>query len=137
MNTQARIWVVDDDEAIRYVLQRALRKSGFDVACFDSVGAVNKALEKSWPQAILTDIRLPDADGLTLLDTLERQSINIPVIAMTAYSDLDQAVSAFQKGVFEYLSKPFDLNEVISVLKRSVPPCVKAKKDLEIKPASQ
>ncbi len=137
MNQQARIWVVDDDEAIRFVLQRALRKSGFDVACFDSVGAVNKALEKSWPQAILTDIRLPDADGLTLLDTLERQSINIPVIAMTAYSDLDQAVSAFQKGVFEYLSKPFDLNEVISVLKRAVAPGVKAEKEPEIKTGSQ
>jgi len=126
VNRQARIWVVDDDEAIRFVLQRALRKSGFDVECFESVGAVHKALEKSQPQAILTDIRLPDADGLSLVDTLERQSINIPVIAMTAYSDLDQAVSAFQKGVFEYLSKPFDLNEVISVVGRAVAPGVQA-----------
>ena len=125
MNQQAGIWVVDDDEAIRFVLQRALRKSGFVVECFDSVTAVHKALEKRWPQVILTDIRLPDADGLSLVDTLERQSINIPVIAMTAYSDLDQAVSAFQKGVFEYLSKPFDLNEVISVVRRAVAPGVK------------
>lgn len=125
MNQQARIWVVDDDEAIRFVLQRALRKSGFDVECFETVAAVHKALERSQPQAILTDIRLPDADGLSLVDTLERQSINIPVIAMTAYSDLDQAVSAFQKGVFEYLSKPFDLNEVISVIGRAVAPGIK------------
>ena len=125
MNQQAKIWVVDDDETIRFVLQRALRKSGFDVECFASVGAVNRALEKSRPQAILTDIRLPDADGLSLVDTLERKSIDIPVIAMTAYSDLDQAVGAFQKGVFEYLSKPFDLNEVISVLERAVAPGVK------------
>ena len=125
MNQQAEIWVVDDDEAIRFVLQRALRKGGFVVECFDTVAAIHKALEKSRPQAILTDIRLPDADGLSLVDTLERQSINIPVIAMTAYSDLDQAVSAFQKGVFEYLSKPFDLNEVISVVRRAVAPGVK------------
>jgi two-component system nitrogen regulation response regulator GlnG len=137
MNQQARIWVVDDDEAIRFVLQRALRKSGFVVECFDSVAAVHKALEKSRPQAILTDIRLPDADGLSLVDTLERQSINIPVIAMTAYSDLDQAVSAFQKGVFEYLSKPFDLNEVISVVGRAVAPGVKEEKKPEKKTGSQ
>jgi len=131
MNQQAGIWVVDDDEAIRFVLQRALRKSGFAVECFDSVGAVNEALENSHPQAILTDIRLPDADGLSLVDTLERQSLNVPVIAMTAYSDLDQAVSAFQKGVFEYLSKPFDLNEVISVVERAVAPGVKEEKETE------
>ena len=137
MNQQARIWGVDDDEAIRFVLQRALRKSGFVVECFDSVAAVHKALEKSRPQAILTDIRLPDADGLSLVDTLERQSLNIPVIAMTAYSDLDQAVSAFQKGVFEYLSKPFDLNEVISVVGRAVAPGVKEEKEPEKKTGSQ
>jgi len=137
MNQLARIWVVDDDEAIRFVLQRALRKSGFAVECFESVTAVHKALEKSQPQAILTDIRLPDADGLSLVDTLERQSINIPVIAMTAYSDLDQAVTAFQKGVFEYLSKPFDLNEVISVVERAVAPGVKEEKETEKRTGSQ
>ena len=138
MNQQARIWVVDDDEAIRFVLQRALSKSGFAVECYESVAAVHKALEKSQPQAILTDIRLPDADGLSLVDTLERRSINIPVIAMTAYSDLDQAVTAFQKGVFEYLSKPFDLNEVISVVGRAVAPGIKEEeKETEKKTSSQ
>ncbi len=137
MSQQTGIWVVDDDEAIRFVLQRALRKNGFEVACFDSVAAVSKALEKSWPQVILTDIRLPDADGLSLVDALERRSISIPVIAMTAYSDLDQAVSAFQKGVFEYLSKPFDLNEVISVIERAVAPGIKEEKQSEIKTGNQ
>ncbi len=134
MSQAAKIWVVDDDEAIRFVLQRALRKNGFDVTCFESISLVNKALENSQPQAILTDIRLPDADGLSLVDSLERRSINIPVIAMTAYSDLDQAVSAFQKGVFEYLSKPFDLNEVISVIERAVAPGVKEDKETEKEP---
>lgn len=128
MSDPSGIWVVDDDETIRFVLQRALRKRGFDVECFDSIASVSKALAKSRPRAILTDIRLPDADGLSLLDILERQSISVPVIAMTAYSDLNQAVNAFQKGVFEYLSKPFDLNQVISVVERAVAPGVREKK---------
>ncbi len=137
MNERARIWVVDDDEAIRFVLQRALRKKGYPVECFDSVGSVSKALETSRPQAILTDIRLPDADGLSVMDTLERQAINVPVIAMTAYSDLDQAVSAFQKGVFDYLAKPFDLDQVISVIGRAVAPGEKKQEEAETQSGSQ
>jgi two-component system nitrogen regulation response regulator GlnG len=120
VSTQADIWVVDDDEAIRFVLQRALTRRGYDVECFGTVGAVGEALRDGYPRAIITDIRLPDADGLSVVDMLIRQSIEIPVIAMTAYSDLDQAVSAFQKGVFEYLPKPFDLDQVISVVDRAV-----------------
>ena len=137
MNEQASIWVVDDDEAIRFVLQRALRKNGYPVECFDSVGAVSKALETRQPQAILTDIRLPDADGLSVMDTLERQAISVPVIAMTAYSDLDQAVSAFQRGVFEYLPKPFDLDQVISVVGRAVAPGTRAQEEPEKEQGSQ
>jgi two-component system nitrogen regulation response regulator GlnG len=116
VSRRADIWVLDDDEAIRFVLQRALSKRGYNVECFDTVTAVGDALRHGHPQAILTDIRLPDADGLSVVDMLERLAIEIPVIAMTAYSDLDQAVSAFQKGVFEYLPKPFDLDQVISVV---------------------
>jgi len=112
-------------------LQRALRKSGYTVECFASVGSVSKALEEGQPQVILTDIRLPDADGLSLLDTLESRSISIPVIAMTAFSNLDQAVSAFQKGVFEYLPKPFDLDQVISVVERAAAPGLGERKETE------
>jgi len=137
MNERAGIWVVDDDEAIRFVLQRALRKKGYSVECFDSVGAVSQALETSKPQAILTDIRLPDADGLSLMDTLERRAISAPVIAMTAFSDLDQAVSAFQKGVFDYLPKPFDLDQVISVVQRAVAPEAKELEEPEEQGGSQ
>ncbi len=126
------VWIVDDDEAIRFVLQRALRKRGYEVECFDEVRAVSEALESGHPQAILTDIRLPDADGLSVVDMLAQRSIDIPVIAMTAYSDLDQAVTAFQKGVFEYLPKPFDLDQVISVVERAV-----AKRDVEPRPSSE
>jgi two-component system nitrogen regulation response regulator GlnG len=122
MTQQPNIWVVEDDEAIRFVLQRALTRSGYDVQCFDTVKGVTTALESDRPRAILTDIRLPDADGLTVLEQLDRRSIDIPVIAMTAYSDLDQAVNAFQKGVFDYLPKPFDLDQVVSVIARAVTP---------------
>jgi two-component system nitrogen regulation response regulator GlnG len=114
------IWIVDDDEAIRFVLQRAMQRKGYEVRCFENVKSVSEALESDQPHALLTDIRLPDADGLSVVDTLERLSIELPVIAMTAFSDLDQAVSAFQKGVFEYLPKPFDLEQVLSVIDRAV-----------------
>jgi len=137
MNSQADIWVVDDDEAIRFVLQRALRRRGYGVECFDNVRDVTQALESRHPHALLTDIRLPDADGLSVVDTLQRLSIDIPVIAMTAYSDLDQAVSAFQKGVFEYLPKPFDLDQVISVLERAMATGEAAQKEPEQKGSSQ
>ncbi|MBT8064240.1 MAG: nitrogen regulation protein NR(I) [Gammaproteobacteria bacterium] len=120
MTHRTDIWIVDDDEAIRFVLQRALGKQGYDVRCFGDVDSVSRALEDSHPRALLTDIRLPDADGLSVLETLERLGIEIPVIAMTAYSDLDQAVVAYQKGVFEYLPKPFDLDQVVSVIGRAV-----------------
>jgi len=120
VSTRADVWVVDDDEAIRFVLQRALTRRGYTVECFEKVQAVDSALRGGFPRAILTDIRLPDADGLSVLAMLEQRAIDIPVIAMTAYSDLDQAVSAFQKGVFEYLPKPFDLEQVISVVERAV-----------------
>jgi DNA-binding NtrC family response regulator len=112
--------VVDDDEAIRFVLKRALQRKGYEVRCFENVQSIKEALETGSPGAILTDIRLPDADGLSVVDTLERLELDCPVIAMTAFSDLDQAVSAYQKGVFEYLPKPFDLEQVISVIERAL-----------------
>ena len=91
------------------------------------------SLSKSWLFFFrLVDIRLPDADGLSVVEMLAQQSIDIPVIAMTAYSDLDQAVTAFQKGVFEYLPKPFDLDQVISVVERAV-----ARDDAEPRPVQQ
>jgi len=119
MTDPALIWVVDDDEAIRFVLTRALNKAGYTTESFGSVAAVTAALDKSTPAVIITDIRLPDADGLSVLATLEERQIEVPVIAMTAFSDLDQAVTAFQSGVFDYLSKPFDLDKVLAVVARA------------------
>jgi two-component system nitrogen regulation response regulator GlnG len=113
------IWVVDDDEAIRFVLERALGKAGYRTQSFASVGEVTSALDGGKPAVIITDIRLPDADGLSVLQALEDRGMEVPVIAMTAFSDLDQAVSAFQSGVFDYLSKPFDLDQVLAVVARA------------------
>jgi two-component system nitrogen regulation response regulator GlnG len=113
------VWIVDDDEAIRFVLERALKRAGYRTECFGSVSAMLKAFEQGHPAVIITDIRLPDADGLSVLKNLEERGIEIPVIAMTAFSDLDQAVSAFQSGVFDYISKPFDLDNVLAVVARA------------------
>mgnify|MGYP001819400701 FL=1 len=113
------VWVIDDDQAIRFVLERALGKAGYVTRSFASVAAVTGALDDAAPDVIITDIRLPDADGLTVLQALEERGLDIPVIAMTAFSDLDQAVFAFQSGVFDYLSKPFDLEKVIAVVARA------------------
>ena len=128
MTEQVLVWVVDDDEAIRFVLERALSRAGYKTKTFGSVSGTIAALDESQPTVIITDIRLPDADGLSVLAVLEERKIEVPVIAMTAFSDLDQAVTAFQSGVFDYLSKPFDLDKVLAVVARAsaVPAVVQA-----------
>jgi len=113
------VWIVDDDEAIRFVLERALSRAGYQTRSFDTVTAISEALGTGLPSVIITDIRLPDADGLSVLQILKDNDWTVPVIAITAFSDLDQAVSAFQSGVFDYLSKPFDLDKVLSVVARA------------------
>jgi two-component system nitrogen regulation response regulator GlnG len=131
MTESLLVWVVDDDEAIRFVLERSLGRAGYKTESFGSVGEVSEALGSAQPAVIITDIRLPDADGLSVLTTLEERGIELPVIAMTAFSDLDQAVSAFQSGVFDYLSKPFDLDKVLAVVARAsaVPVAAPAEED--------
>lgn len=119
MEGSVLVWVVDDDEAIRFVLERALGRAGYKTRSFENVASVCSALDNAQPAVIITDIRLPDADGLSVLQALEEREIEVPVIAMTAFSDLDQAVSAFQSGVFDYLSKPFDLDQVLAVVARA------------------
>ena len=131
MPESAMVWVVDDDEAIRFVLVRALGRAGYRTRSFETVTDIRNALQTTQPEVIITDIRLPDADGLSVLQTLQEQGTELPVIAMTAFSDLDQAVSAFQSGVFDYLSKPFDLDQVLSVVGRAaaVPSAAPSKRD--------
>jgi two-component system nitrogen regulation response regulator GlnG len=119
MTNPTMVWIVDDDETIRFVLKRALSRAGHKVELFSTVAAVCQALEQTTPNVIVTDIHLPDDDGLIVIDKLNEQNKGVPVIAITGYSDLDQAVAAFKQGVFDYIPKPFDLDNVLQVVARA------------------
>ncbi|QFY89321.1 nitrogen regulation protein NR(I) [Magnetovirga frankeli] len=108
-----RVWIIDDDRSIRWVLEKALKKAGLDCTAFTSAADALRELARSAPDVILSDIRMPGMDGLSLLQRIRAEQPQIPVIIMTAHSDLDSAVSAYDGGAFEYLPKPFDLDEVI------------------------
>ena len=114
------IWIVDDDHSIRFVLERALAREQLPVRSFASASEVIGALDGDEPQVLVSDIRMPGGSGIDLLAKLKLRLPGLPVIVMTAYSDLDSAVGAFQAGAFEYLPKPFDLNELISVVNRAL-----------------
>ncbi len=114
------VWIVDDDRSIRWVLEKALVSSGIAVESFEEANSVLKALEKKQPDTIITDIRMPGMDGLELLSRIHKRYPKMPVIIITAHSDLDSAVSAYQGGAFEYLPKPFDTDEAVDLAKRAV-----------------
>jgi two-component system nitrogen regulation response regulator GlnG len=114
-----RIWVIDDDSSIRWVLEKALTKAGMEVRSFDSAEGVIEALDKEVPDTIVSDIRMPGKDGLQLLSELMESHPDLPVIIMTAHSDLDSAVSAYHGGAFEYLPKPFDIKEAVDQVQRA------------------
>ncbi len=122
MTTQSHIWIIDDDDSIRWVLQKALEAAGFFVTSFDNANTILEKLKQEEPDAIITDVRMPGIDGLELLSHLSKDYPDLPVIIMTAHTDLDSAVSAYQGGAFEYLPKPFDIDEAVEVTQRA---CVK------------
>jgi two-component system, NtrC family, nitrogen regulation response regulator GlnG len=113
------VWLVDDDASIRWVLERALRGSGMTTRAFESADPAVEALRESSPDVLLTDIRMPGRSGLSLLDELRRDHPRLPVIVMTAFSDLDSAVAAYQGGAFEYLPKPFDIDTAVDLVRRA------------------
>lgn len=113
------LWIVDDDQSIRWVLEKALDKAGMAVRSFADANSALKALEQAEPDALITDIRMPGMDGLELLERLRTLHPTLPVIVITAHSDLDSAVSAYQGGAFEYLPKPFDIDDVVSLARRA------------------
>ncbi|MGB4335050.1 MAG: nitrogen regulation protein NR(I) [Chromatiaceae bacterium] len=119
MTKAPKVWVIDDDRSIRWVLERALRKAEMDVTCFSNGVGVMDILERDQPDAILSDVRMPGIDGLELLAQITARYPSLPVIIMTAHSDLDSAVSAFHGGAFEYLPKPFDLDEAVAQVRRA------------------
>ena len=116
------IWIVDDDQSIRFVLEKALLREQLPTRSFTNPKEVIAALdaEQSPPQVLVSDIRMPGGSGLQLLETVKARYPGLPVIIMTAFSDLDSAVSAFQGGAFEYLPKPFDLSKAVELIRRAV-----------------
>ncbi|MBP0593098.1 nitrogen regulation protein NR(I) [Paraburkholderia sp. LEh10] len=114
------IWIVDDDQSIRWVLEKALARENFATRSFANVREAAGALEHDSPQVLVSDIRMPGGSGLELLQTVRDRVPGLPVIIMTAFSDLDSAVAAFQGGAFEYLAKPFDVDKAVELIRRAV-----------------
>jgi len=114
------VWIIDDDRSIRWVLEKALLRENIACMTFSSASDALRELERSAPAAVLSDIRMPGVSGLELLQTLKERLPKVPVIIMTAYSDLDSAVAAFQGGAFEYLPKPFDVDQALELVQRAL-----------------
>jgi two-component system nitrogen regulation response regulator GlnG len=114
------IWVIDDDRSIRWVLEKALSKEGWNITTFESGDAALKQLKTSEPIAIVSDVRMPGINGIDLLKQLKEGHPHLPVIIMTAHSDLESAVFAYEGGAFEYLPKPFDIDEAVAVTRRAL-----------------
>jgi len=117
-----KVWIVDDDSSIRWVLARALRAEGFDVSDFEDAESALKKLKSDSPEVLMTDIRMPGMSGLDLAKHLHEKHSSIPVIVMTAHTDLDSALASYESGAFEYLPKPFDLDEAVRLAQRAVEP---------------
>ena len=119
MVKRTEVWVIDDDRSIRWVLEKALQKVDMEVRAFSEAPTVLKAVKQHRPDVIVSDIRMPGMDGLELLQRIREEHPDLPVIIMTAHSDLDSAVSAFHGGAFEYLPKPFDVDEAVEQVRRA------------------
>ena len=120
MQGNGAVWVVDDDQSIRWVLERALSQAGISRECFADAEAMLQRLDAEQPDVVISDIRMPGIDGLELLSKIRDRHPELPVIITTAHSDLDSAVASYQQGAFEYLPKPFDIDEVVAVAERAL-----------------
>ena len=120
MYMSKKVWVADDDESIRFVLEKGLVDAGFEVSVFEDGNEVVNQLDLDKPNVLLTDLKMPGRDGMDLLDTFKNEFSNIPVIMMTAHSDLDTTVDAFENGAWDYIAKPFDLNDAISKISKAL-----------------
>lgn len=114
------VWIIDDDRSIRWVLEKALSQAGINCRVFDNADTALANLDKEKPNTVITDIRMPGTDGLAFLSKMQEANANIPVIIMTAHSDLDSAVNSYQSGAFEYLPKPFDVDEAVALIQRAL-----------------
>ena len=114
------VWIVDDDRSIRWVIEKALSREGIAFDSFSSAQDALRALSSGAPQVLVSDIRMPGLSGLELLNAVKQRHPAVPVIVMTAYSDLDSAVAAFQGGAYEYLPKPFDIDQAVELIRRAL-----------------
>ncbi|QII85220.1 nitrogen regulation protein NR(I) [Bordetella hinzii] len=114
------VWIVDDDQAIRWVLEKALARAGITTRSFSQAPDVLEALTRDTLSVLVSDIRMPGGNGLELLRQIKEHHAGLPVIVMTAFADLDSTVSAFQGGAFDYLAKPFDVNEAVALIQRAM-----------------
>ncbi|MFS8063779.1 MAG: sigma-54-dependent transcriptional regulator, partial [Luteimonas sp.] len=119
----ASVWVVDDDRSVRFVLAEALREAGYRVQAFDSArNALDALTTEAPPELVFTDVRMPGLDGLGFLEALKARNPSLPVVVMSAYTDIASTAGAFRGGAHEFLSKPFDLDEAVALAERSLPP---------------
>jgi two-component system nitrogen regulation response regulator GlnG len=114
------VWVIDDDRSIRWVLEKALAQANLNVRTFDSANDIADTLDRQQPDAIITDVRMPGTSGLDLLKVIHDKAPHIPVIVITAHTDLDSAVASYRGGAFEYLPKPFDIDEAVRLTQRAI-----------------
>ncbi|MDX1610035.1 MAG: nitrogen regulation protein NR(I) [Halofilum sp. (in: g-proteobacteria)] len=119
MSADTTVWIADDDASMLWVLERALQRAGLSVQGFDSGDALLEALTAERPDAIVTDVRMPGSDGLSVAEHIGREHPGLPVVIMTAHSDLDTTVAAFERGAFDYLAKPFDLEQAVELVRRA------------------
>ena len=119
MPANQQVWVVYDDSSIRWVMEKALTRAGLECRAFDSGDAVIDALESDTPMVVVSDIRMPGMSGIALLSRIKAKQPDLPVIITTAHSDLDSAVNAYEEGAFEYLPKPFDIEEMVATVTRA------------------
>ena len=129
MQKSNKVWIIDDDRSIRWVLEKALQSANIETRVFDSGDSALGQLNRDTPDAIISDIRMPGTDGLVLLNNLHNTHPHIPIIIMTAHSDLDSAVAAYQGGAFEYLPKPFDVDDAVAVTQRALAHAQEQKSD--------
>src|SRR5687768_8329372 len=119
MSKALEVWVVDDDESIRWVMQKSLMRAGMKVQTFEGAAELFDALADDEPDVLISDIRMPGVNGLELMSRVRRDKPTLPVIIMTAHSDLDAAVASYKGGAFEYLPKPFDVDAVADLVRRA------------------
>ncbi len=118
-NTKLNVWVVDDDQSVRWVLEKALRQADMDARSFERAEHLLEAIENTAPDVLITDVRMPGMSGSALLERLRDGHPDLPIIVITAHSDLDNAVAAYKGGAFEYLPKPFDIDEAIALVNKA------------------